>query len=324
MSELGRLQRVDLRNVWPEGGTAFAHWLVKPEHLVLLCDSLEAQVEVDEIDDATGFIRCDLFPINAVSGVRVVLGHELHESTGKMLSKLLTTASTTGADGMVWIASTFRSEHLATIEWLNRKTGEQSYFYGVAAEAWQIGDSPLAPRFNVQCGPAVWSKAVKAAQEENDSDFEENDLLYRYWHAFREYCDANSSIIRFEKVVPKPWMFLPKTSAYSLLGAFVNLRKQRIGVGVILKGADAAAHYDLLLRERPQIEREAGCELVWREEPNKKERRIKARKEKTNPAAMQEWDMQHEWMCRTLEALSRSVTRRIANRSNVPTSRGMW
>ena len=61
---------------------------------------------------------------------------------------------------VVWLAATFREEHRAVLDWLNRITPEEYRFFGVEIEVWRIGDSPEAPKFNVVSMPNDWSRSV--------------------------------------------------------------------------------------------------------------------------------------------------------------------
>jgi hypothetical protein len=57
-------------------------------------------------------------------------------------------------------------EHRATLDWLNERTDEKINFFGLEAELWRIGDSPVAPKFNMVCKPNDWTRSRKAAEGE--------------------------------------------------------------------------------------------------------------------------------------------------------------
>jgi hypothetical protein len=46
---------------------------------------------------------------------------------------------------IVWIASDFRDEHRAALDWLNEVTDETTHFFGVVIKAIKIGNSLPAP-----------------------------------------------------------------------------------------------------------------------------------------------------------------------------------
>ena len=60
---------------------------------------------------------------------------------------------------MIWVAESFRPEHVAALEFLNQNTTEALSFFAVEVELWRIGDSPLAPKFEVVAKPNDWAKS---------------------------------------------------------------------------------------------------------------------------------------------------------------------
>jgi hypothetical protein len=48
---------------------------------------------------------------------------------------------------------------LLHLEFLNQNTTEDLNFFAVEIELWRIGDSPMAPSFNVVVKPNGWAKA---------------------------------------------------------------------------------------------------------------------------------------------------------------------
>ncbi len=45
MTQLGKLQKVDLRSVWKHEATDFSAWLVQPENLDVLAEQLGIEIE---------------------------------------------------------------------------------------------------------------------------------------------------------------------------------------------------------------------------------------------------------------------------------------
>jgi len=61
---------------------------------------------------------------------------------------------------LVWIANPFTEEHRAALDWLNAITDQRFNFFGLEVELWQIGDSKIAPKFNIAAKPNDWSRTV--------------------------------------------------------------------------------------------------------------------------------------------------------------------
>lgn len=64
---------------------------------------------------------------------------------------------------MVWIAERFTEEHRATLDWLNERTDDTINLFGLEIELWRIGDSPIAPKFNIISQPNDWSRTIRQA-----------------------------------------------------------------------------------------------------------------------------------------------------------------
>ena len=60
-----------------------------------------------------------------------------------------------------WIAKGFDEAHLSALRWLNEHTGESFAFFAVRIRVVRIGDSPLAPVFEVLERPNDWDRRVQ-------------------------------------------------------------------------------------------------------------------------------------------------------------------
>jgi hypothetical protein len=57
---LGRLERVDLRDIWVSEATSFTPWLARPENLVVLGEALNIDLELEAQERAVGSFRADI------------------------------------------------------------------------------------------------------------------------------------------------------------------------------------------------------------------------------------------------------------------------
>jgi hypothetical protein len=85
-----------------------------------------------------------------------------------------------------------RDEHAKAIEWLNEHTDDEVAFFLVEMQAWRIGDSKPAPRFNVIERPNDWAKAVKASGDLSKT----KTFQLEYWMDYRERALANQEFSR--------------------------------------------------------------------------------------------------------------------------------
>jgi hypothetical protein len=57
---LGRLERVDLRDIWLSEATSFTPWLARPENIAVLGEALNIELELEAQERAVGPFRADL------------------------------------------------------------------------------------------------------------------------------------------------------------------------------------------------------------------------------------------------------------------------
>ncbi len=56
--DLGRLQRVPLREAWLNEATHFTPWLARPQNLQLLGETLRLELEVESQEKGVGSVSC--------------------------------------------------------------------------------------------------------------------------------------------------------------------------------------------------------------------------------------------------------------------------
>ena len=158
---LARLERVDLRHAWKGEATDFTPWLATPENITLLGESISLELEVDSQEKDVGPYRADILCRDTVTNQYVLVENQLEKTDHTHLGQLLTYAAGLDAVTIVWVARQFTDEHRAALDWLNDSTGAKLNFFGLEIELWKIGDSPMAPKFNVVSSPNDWSAAVQ-------------------------------------------------------------------------------------------------------------------------------------------------------------------
>ena len=57
---LGRLTRVDLRDIWATEASDFTPWLAREENLVVLSETLDMELELEAQEKAVGSFRADI------------------------------------------------------------------------------------------------------------------------------------------------------------------------------------------------------------------------------------------------------------------------
>lgn len=158
MAELGSIQNVDPRSVWPNEAGDFTPWLA--EHADLLGAALGLEIETEQREAAVGAFSLDLLGKEAGSDRVVIVENQLERTDHGHLGQLLAYAAGLDAKIVVWISPEVREEHRDAIHWLNEQTTDAVAFFAVELEVWKIGESLPAPRFNVVAQPSDFQRGI--------------------------------------------------------------------------------------------------------------------------------------------------------------------
>jgi hypothetical protein len=317
MSVLGKLQKIDLRDIWDTESGHFTPWLAQPENIELLSIAIGIDLEVEAQEKSVGPFRADILCKDTckdtTSDSWVLIENQLERTDHTHLGQLLTYAAGLNAVTIVWIAETFTEEHRATLDWLNEITDERFNFFGLEIELWRIGESPAAPKFNIVSKPNDWSKTVSDAAKRIESGelSETKQLQQEYWAELKNHLSETKSKLRSQKPLPQHWTNFAIGRSYFHLAAVQNTREKRIGVLLVLTGINAKAHFKLLEADKSQIEQVAHTIFEWRELPDKKESHIAMQLEGADPTNRTDWPRQHKWLKDTLDLYQQVFALRV-------------
>ena len=157
---LAKIERVDLREAWPNEARDFTPWLA--EHIGELAEVLGMDLELRETEAAVGGYSLDILATDLNQNRPVIIENQLEDTNHDHLGKLLTYAAGHDANVIVWLTRKFRDEHRQALDWLNQRTNAETQFFGVAVELWRIGGSPPAPHFNLVATPNEWRPETAA------------------------------------------------------------------------------------------------------------------------------------------------------------------
>lgn len=165
---LSKLERVPLREAWKHEANDFTPWLAQEDNLNTLADALGlSELALVATEHWVGEFKLDILCTSGEE--QVIIENQLEKTNHTHLGQILTYAAGTGARKVIWVAESFRPEHVAALDFLNQNTTDDLNFFAVEVELWRIGDSPLAPKFEVAAKPNEWAKtgreqAMAAAQ----------------------------------------------------------------------------------------------------------------------------------------------------------------
>ena len=179
---LGKLKKVDLRDVWPHEALDFTKWLAVDENLKLLTDAVGIELELLKTESSVGAFNVDIYAQEAGTERKVIIENQLEDTNHDHLGKVITYAAGKGAEVVIWVVKRARDEHRQAVEWLNQHTDSELGFFLVEIELWQIGDSSPAPSFNVVEQPNEWTKTLKMSEGMSPYD----RLKLSYWAMYGE------------------------------------------------------------------------------------------------------------------------------------------
>lgn len=312
--DLGKLIRIELRDIWTSESSHFTPWLAREENLLTLGETLGLELELEAQERAVGPFRADILCKDIGTNAWVLIENQLERTDHSHLGQLLTYASGLEAVTIVWIAARFTEEHRSTLDWLNRITDDTFRFFGVEVELWRIGDSPAAPRFNIVSKPNNWNKLVtQAARAIDEAELTGTKALQlAYWSALGSVLMARSGpLARERKPQPQSWMsYSIGRSGFGVNASMVRPKRQ-VRAELYISNADAKGFFHLLHEQKSEIEAELGYALDWDALPEGRDTRISTAFNGIDPEDRADWPRQHDWLAARLNEFYRVFVNRV-------------
>ncbi len=303
---LAKLESVDIREVWKHEAKDFTQWLAMPDNLRFLGETIGLELEPIEPESKVGKYSADIFAKDVNTDHKVVIENQLEESDHDHLGKCITYASGKGADVVVWIVRKANEEHSKAVEWLNERTDSDLAFFLLEIEAWRIGNSNVAPKFNIVEQPNEWARAVK--QTTNISD---TNLLYqRFWTAFADYANKRSDFtkqFRTTKPQPQNWMAFASFATGCHLSLVTNSFYKRVLVKIYV--SQHSPYLDAFVDRYGEIEKDVGLTF---ECGTAKDKTFSVVKDFDVEHSEANWEDAFKWFCDTLLKL-KSAAIKLAN-----------
>lgn len=308
------MSAVKLREAWETEAGDFTPWLAAEENVTLLGDTIGIDLEVEAQEKSVGPFRADILCKDTANDQWVLIENQLERTDHTHLGQLITYAAGLNTVTIVWIADHFTDEHRAALDWLNEVTGEDIRFFGLEVELWRIGDSAIAPKFNVVSSPNNWTKSVaqgaRTAQKQTLTPAKE--LQVEFWTAFRDFVIHNEASFKPTKPLPQHWMNMSIGRSGFKLTAIASLfdsesesyDQHEIRAQLELYGENAKVYFAQLEVIKEQIEKEIGEPLIWYNPEEKRACRIYLR----TPVDLyqkDQWPEYHQWLKAKIEIMQR-------------------
>lgn len=298
-SALGRIEKIDLRKVWKDEAKEFTPWLAQPENIRLLGETIGVELEVVSTEGEVGPFRADIVCRGGTDNHHILIENQLERTDHSHLGQLMTYAAGLDAVTIVWVAQRFTDEHKSALDWLNRITKDEFSFFAIEVEVLKIGDSPMAPRFNLVCKPDDWARAVRGSTDNQITPTKK--LQHDFWYAFREFALSNKAPFKTQKPAPQQWTNVSIGSGRFHIVPKVNTIDKTMAVYLCIHGPKAQAKelFGQLSKQRAEIDRKFGDKLEWRELPDGEESQISL----STPGDISDlsnWGSLHAWLVKTI------------------------
>lgn len=307
MPEIGRLEEVDVRYIWPNEDKDFTPWVASAEGLRLLGEWVGLSLARGRSEVEIGKFRADVI-CDDVSDPRrtaeVVIENQLRPSDHDHLGKLLTYASVSEAGSGIWIATDFTPEHLAAVKAWNRPADRTISIYCVRVAAWRIGRSLAAPTFDVLVRPESQEMSTLRAAPITSI----RSTRRRFWIELRHTIQARGLLasITSEYQGYQRFEIVDEVNPVACLSVARETSRNR--ARLYLRGRGHQEVFNRLEEDRTDIDKELGSRPEW----------IPGDEYSTVGFANgsyffdeSKWDQEIEWMITKLELLRRVFRPRL-------------
>lgn len=308
MIEIGSIQEVELREVWPDEARDFTPWLAEnPEYL---SEVLGLDLELERKEMPVGPFSADVVLRESSTGHRVVVENLLEPTDHGHVGQLITYAAGLDAAYGVLVAKRFRPEHKSALNWLNSLSGEGTGFFGVEVKAIRIGSSAPAPLLEVVVEPDDWARQAQTTAKGQQSETQARYV--RWWGEFLPVFHQNfPGWSNASKPGTQNWMNFPSGKSgvrYDISFAYPTTN-YCLRAGLYLD--NGAEHYEALLAQRTEIDALVPAKLHWEPLENSRASRICAYLDPADPADEERWDEYRAWLVMVMDNLRDAVQERL-------------
>jgi hypothetical protein len=292
---LGKLERISLRKAWAHEAGEFTPWLAQVDNLILLAETLGIdELELVGTEHPVGDFKVDI--LCSDNGGKVIIENQLEKTNHTHLGQILTYAAGVGARKVIWVAESFRTEHVAALEFLNQHTTDELDFFAVEIELWRIGDSPMAPSFNVVVKPNDWAKTGQQNAKAAATMTPTKQRQLKFWTDWQTWLQAKGSGLRTQKPSPQHWTNIALGRSGVHLAATVNTREKRLGMEVYIDHENSKDIFRQLKAHQAQVDQALGAKLEWMELPDGHACRIQQVRSDAALANESQWPDYFAWL----------------------------
>ncbi len=269
--KLGKLEEVDIRELWKHEQYDFSGWLAKEENMEMLSNKIGLTLTDVNQEVFVGAYRCDLVAKDETTGITVVIENQLEATNHDHLGKIITYASGLDADVVIWIVKEAREEHRSAIEWLNNKMTKGVSFFLMEIHAFRIGDSLPAPQFVIIEKPNDFIKTASVSRDNGELSKAQSER-FNFCTQFNEMVAARNKPFNIRKATTDHWYNVALGTSEAHISVTLVNKSNCIGIEVYI--SDNKELFDRLHAESETIENELGFPMDWQRLDDKKASRI--------------------------------------------------
>lgn len=269
--KLGKLEEVNIRDIWKHEQYDFSNWLSKEENIELLGNEIGLTLTDISKEVFVGGFKCDLVAKDETSGIKVIIENQLEATNHDHLGKIITYASGLEADVIVWIVKEAREEHRSAIEWLNNNTVKDISFFLIEIHAYKIGDSLTAPKFVIIEKPNDFLKNTKTTNNNGELTKAQAERL-NFWNKFNEILIAKNKPFNVRKATTDHWYNIALGTSEANISITLVNKINSIGIEIYID--ENKEFFDKLYKLSDEIEKDLGFKMDWQRLDDKKASRI--------------------------------------------------
>ena len=178
----GVLKDIPLRKAWQNEAQEFTPWLA--DNIDKLSEAVGIPLESEGREVKVEQFYADILARNTQDDTAVLIENQLESSDHNHLGQILTYLAGLEARTVIWIASDFKDAHRSAVRWLNDNTTDEFAFFAIQVRVVRIGNSPVAPIFDVLERPSNWERQLRTVTR---SDLTEKGQFRReFWAHYAE------------------------------------------------------------------------------------------------------------------------------------------
>ena len=305
MANIGKMERVALRELWKHEERGFSAWL--ETNLEMLSEAVGVTLSDPQRERLAGNFQVDLVAENE-NGERVIVENQLEATDHDHLGKLLTYLTNLDAKAAIWITSAPRPEHIRAIQWLNETTPDDIAFYLVRLAAYRISGSDAAPLFTVIVGPSAESKSFGKQKKKLA---ERHVIRLRFWEQLLARAKEKGVLLHAQRSPSKDgWISAGAGVRSGVSFTYVIWMTDEAAVELYIDTGDKDENkriFDGLRKHQSEIERIFGSPLSWERLDQKRAARVRSILKAGGLNEDEKWQVIQDAMINAMARLAKAV-----------------